>query len=91
MNEDEIFDRGASLSYYFIFALFPTLLFLTALFGMLPIPDLVDRMMAYVEQMLPGDAASMIQKTVAEKARAVGSCRSASWVPCGRRGPGSRR
>jgi membrane protein len=65
-NEDEIFDRAAGLSYYFIFALFPALLFLTALLGMLPFPDLMNRLMAYVEQALPGDAASMIHKTVGE-------------------------
>jgi membrane protein len=65
-NEDEIFDRAAGLSYYFIFALFPVLLFLTALLGMLPIPDLMGRLMAYVEQAVPGDAASMMQKTLSE-------------------------
>jgi membrane protein len=65
-NDDEIFDRAAGLSYYFVFALFPALLFLTALLGMLPIPDLMDRLMSYVEQAMPGDAASIMQKTLGE-------------------------
>jgi membrane protein len=65
-NEDEIFDRAAGLSYYFVFALFPALLFLTSLLGMLPIPDLTNRLMAYVEQAMPADAASIIQKTLGE-------------------------
>ena len=64
--EDEIVDRAAGLAYYFLFALFPALLFLTSLLGMLPIPDLMGRLMSYVEQALPGDAASMIEKTLAE-------------------------
>lgn len=64
--EDEIVDRAAGLAYYFLFALFPALLFLTALLGMLPVPNLMDKLMAYVEQALPGDAASLIQKTLAE-------------------------
>jgi membrane protein len=66
VGEDEIVDRGAALSYYFLFALFPTLLFLTALLGMLPIPGLMDRLMGYVEQAVPGDAASVIRKTLEE-------------------------
>ena len=66
---DEIMDRAAGLAYYFLFALFPALLFLTSLLGMLPVPDLMNRMMSYVEQTLPGDAASMIQKTLGEIVR----------------------
>jgi membrane protein len=63
---DEIIDRAAGLSYYFIFALFPALLFLTSLLGLLPIPNLMDRLMGYVQEALPGDAGSLIQKTLAE-------------------------
>ena len=40
-----------------LFALFPVLLFLTALLGLLPIPNLIDRLMEYVAQALPMDAA----------------------------------
>src|SRR5262249_9201550 len=68
-GEDEISDRAAALSYYFLFSLFPSLLFLTALLGMLPIPGLTERLMAYVEQALPADAASVIEKTLGEVVR----------------------
>jgi membrane protein len=68
-GEDEIGDRAASLSYYFLFALFPSLLFLTALLGMLPIPGLMERLMGYVRETLPGDAASVLEKTLAEIVR----------------------
>ncbi len=64
--EDEVLDRAAGLSYYFCFALFPTLLFLTALLGMLPQPDLMSRLLDYVDRMLPADAASLLRKTLAE-------------------------
>ena len=60
----EILDRSAALSYYFIFALFPTLLFLTALLALLPIPHLLDRLMAYITAVLPGDAGLLVQKTL---------------------------
>jgi membrane protein len=69
IDEDEVVDRAAALSYYFLFALFPTLLFLTALLGMLPFPGLMDTLMTYVEQTLPGDAASVITKTLEEIVR----------------------
>jgi membrane protein len=69
IQEDEVTDRAASLAYYFLFALFPALLFLTALIGLLPIPSLMDRLMEYVSRALPTDAASVTQKTVREVIR----------------------
>jgi membrane protein len=65
-SEDQVSDRAAALAYYFLFALFPALLFLTALLGLLPIPDLMNRLMDYVSQALPGDAASIIERTLGE-------------------------
>lgn len=64
--EDEILDRAAALSYYFLFALFPALLFLTALFGMLPAPGLMDGLMGYLDRVLPADAASLVHRTMGE-------------------------
>jgi membrane protein len=66
MNEDEIFDRGAGLSYYFLFSFFPMLLFLAALLGLLPIPHLMGQFLVYLQQVLPGDVASLIRKTLHE-------------------------
>jgi membrane protein len=63
---DEIADRAAALSYYFLFALFPTLLFLTTLVGLLPVTDLLDRLLAYAREVLPPDAASMLRRTLDE-------------------------
>jgi membrane protein len=59
-----IADRSAALSYYFIFALFPTLLFFTALLALLPVPHLVNRLMAYIGDVLPGDAGLLVQRTL---------------------------
>jgi membrane protein len=63
---DEVLDRGAALAYYLVFALFPTLLFLTALLGMLPLPGLMERLVGYAETAMPADAASVLRKTLAE-------------------------
>jgi membrane protein len=67
--EHEVLDRAAGLSYYFSFALFPTLLFLAALFGLLPFPDMMSQLLDYADQMLPGDAASLLKRTLAEVVR----------------------
>ena len=72
-SDDEVSDRAAALAYYFLFALFPALLFLTALLGLLPIPDLMDRLMGYISEALPGDAASIIEKTLDEIVAGAGS------------------
>lgn len=66
VGRNEILDHSAALSYYFIFALFPTLLFLTALLALLPVPHLLDRLMAHVSDVLPGDAGLLVQKTLGQ-------------------------
>jgi len=66
ISSDELLDRAAALAYYFVFALFPTLLFLAALLGMFPLPGLMDRLIGYVDEALPPDAASVLHKTLGE-------------------------
>jgi membrane protein len=66
ISEDEVTERAAALSYYFLFALFPALLFLTALLGFLPAEGLQDRLMTYVRDVMPPDASSTIERTIAE-------------------------
>ncbi len=66
LSEDEVTERGAALAYYFLFAFFPALLFLTAMLGLLPLPGLMDRLIEYAGEALPGDAASMVQRTLEE-------------------------
>jgi membrane protein len=66
LGEDEVMDRAAALSYYFVFALFPTLLFLAALLGLLPSARLLDRLLEYLGRVLPADAFSIITRTLQE-------------------------
>jgi membrane protein len=63
-QEDDCFGRAAQLAYYFLFALFPFFLVLTTLLGYLPIPNLMDRLMEMLGQMLPGDALHLVQDNV---------------------------
>ena len=64
--EHEIFDRAAALSYYFLFALFPTLLLLTALLGTLGTPHLMAELMSYGDAVLPPAVASLLSRTLVE-------------------------
>jgi len=70
--KDELLDRAAALSYYFVFALFPTLLFLTTLLGMGPGRDLMDRLITLIQDLLPPDAASLLRRTFREIQRGAG-------------------
>src|SRR5262245_40158847 len=70
--KDELLDRAAALSYYFVFALFPTLLFLTTLLGMVPGRDLMARVLMTAQDVLPADAASLLRRTLAEVQEGAG-------------------
>jgi membrane protein len=70
INEDEILDRAAALSYYVLFALFPGLLFLAAFLGFLPIQGTMDLLLKNLGRFLPGDALSLVQKTLQEALQA---------------------
>jgi membrane protein len=72
-QKDNLVDRAAALSYYFVFALFPTLLFLTTLLGMIPVQDLTERFMRPLHDVLPPDAASMLRRTLTEIQRGAGT------------------
>jgi len=69
MQDDEVTERAAALSYYFLFALFPALLFITALLGFLPVSGLPERLMTYLRDVLPPDAASTLERTITEVLR----------------------
>jgi membrane protein len=64
IRDDDCLGRAAQLAYYFLFALFPFFLFLTTLLGYLPIPDLLDRLLETLGQMLPGDALRLVEDNI---------------------------
>jgi membrane protein len=64
IRDDDCLGRAAQLAYYFLFALFPFFLFLTTLLGYLPIPDLLDRLLETLGQMLPGEALQLVQDNI---------------------------
>lgn len=64
VQQDNCAGYAAALAYYFLFALFPFFLFLTALLGYLPIPNLLDRMLGFLAQVMPGEALSLVEENV---------------------------
>ncbi len=65
--EDEIFGRAAELAYYFLFSLFPLLLFLAALFAQLmgSRADLRAELFEYLEAVIPSDETlTFVRETV---------------------------
>jgi membrane protein len=61
-QKDEILGRAAQLAYYFLLALFPALLFLTALMGLFPLDQAMPELMEYLRTVLPADALSLLEK-----------------------------
>jgi membrane protein len=66
--ESDIFTRAAALSYYFLLALFPLLLFLTALLGYFAEAgtELRKNLLRYLGQVAPRSASELIYTTVNE-------------------------
>lgn len=60
--EDEVFARAAELSYYFLLALFPLLIFLTSVIGFLP--GARDSLLNGVARVAPPDALKLVRDTL---------------------------
>lgn len=61
-QKDQILGRAAQLAYYLILALFPALLFLTALVGLLPLDQLMPELFRHLADVMPADALSVLQR-----------------------------
>jgi membrane protein len=59
---DNVIGQAAQLAYYFLFALFPFLLFLTTLLGFLPLA--MDEIMALLADIMPPELISLVQDNV---------------------------
>src|SRR5438132_8149868 len=65
-TEDDIFGRSAQLSYYFLLALFPLLLFLITLFGYLDGAgsELRHQLISYLGSVMPSAALHLVVTTI---------------------------
>ena len=67
--EGKCFGWAASLAYYFFLALFPALLFVVSLAGVLPVEHLIDRIVTMLSRVAPGDVVEIAQQQFVQIAR----------------------
>jgi membrane protein len=74
VQSDDVFGRAAQLSYYFLLALFPMLLFLTSVIGFVlgSGSGLRHSLFGYLSRVLPGSAFSLVDSTMYEVTAASG-------------------
>jgi membrane protein len=66
ISEDDIFGRSAQLSYYFLLALFPLLLFITAVLGQFAEAgsELRENLLSLLGSVVPQEAGDLIHETI---------------------------
>jgi len=74
IQSDDVFGRAAQLAYYFLLALFPLLLFLTSVIGLLvgPGTGLRHALFDHLGRVLPGSAFKLVDSTMYEVSAASG-------------------
>ena len=74
VQNDDVFGRAAQLSYYFLLALFPMLLFLTSVIGFVlgSGSGLRHSLFGYLSRVLPGSAFKLVDSTMYEVTAASG-------------------
>ncbi|HSF09606.1 MAG TPA: YihY/virulence factor BrkB family protein [Nitrospirales bacterium] len=87
--EDDVFGRAAQLGFYFLLALFPAMLGVTALIGMLPRQVVVPNVMPYAREVLPAESLVLVERYVEQMIQGsggglfslslLGSLWAASW------------
>lgn len=64
LGKDDVSAYAAQLAYYFLFALFPFLVFLAALLAYIPIPDLFERIVALLGEFVPAEVMRQIEGNI---------------------------
>jgi membrane protein len=74
VQEDDVFGRAAQLAYYFLLALFPLLIFITSVIGIVlgSGTGLRHSLFDYLSKVLPGNAFELVDKTMSEVSSASG-------------------
>jgi len=70
---------SAALSYYFVLSAFPALIFLSAVMGFIPLPDLFGHVLLLMNRLLPPDTMRMVYSVLGD---VLGSHR-ATWLSFG--------
>ena len=83
-NDDNLLSRAAELGYYFLFALFPTLLSVSAVFGLvLRSGDVYIKLLDYLRLVVPPDAFKLVMETFHQTAVAASGGKLAFGLAAG--------
>ncbi|BCG45373.1 Inner membrane protein YihY, formerly thought to be RNase BN [Citrifermentans bremense] len=63
-SEEDCPEHAAAMAYYFLFASFPFLLFLTTLIAYLPVPHLLEYVLDNASRFLPGETFALIKDNI---------------------------
>jgi membrane protein len=77
--KNHTFQVAAALSYYFILAVFPALIFLSAVVGFIPLPDLFGHVLVTMGRFLPMDSMRIVYSVLAD----VLAANRAAWLSFG--------
>ncbi len=66
VDRNHIVSMAAALSYYFILALFPALIFLSGVVAYIPIPNLFDHVLQLIARFVPVDSMALIRRVLAD-------------------------
>lgn len=82
IGDDELSTRSASLSYYFLLALFPLFLFLLSLIGAIagPHSQLQENIVSSLSRMAPGSAAELVHRVVLQTFKASSGLKLAAGM-----------
>jgi len=67
--DDDVFGRAAQLAYYWLFSIFPLLIFLTTLLAFLPMRRNLDQWIGILSAFLPPEAYTLLNNTFQQIAR----------------------
>jgi membrane protein len=70
---------AAALSYYFVLSVFPALIFLSAILGLLPRGDLFNQILTFMGRILPSDTMRIVQSVLHD----VFSAHRGTWLSFG--------
>lgn len=67
MQNDNVFGRAAELAYFFLFSIFPLLIVLTSVLGLVPIgAEIREQLLRYFQSVLPWSAYQLVADTMSE-------------------------
>lgn len=72
IDDDDIFNGSAGLAYYFFFALFPLIIVLISLLGIVGGQSLGNSLVDQLTRMMPGSASQLVHETVKHTLQASG-------------------